>query len=42
LSNLDQFFFCCHAFTLHTSKAFGKSLGDLSSYELTLAEIPFF
>jgi hypothetical protein len=30
---LDQFFFCCHALTLHGPSAFGKSLGDLGSYK---------
>jgi hypothetical protein len=40
LSQLDQFFFCCHALTLQVFARFGKSLGDLSSYELsTIAEI---
>ena len=33
LSKLDQFFFCCHALTLHGSGVFGKPLGDLGSYE---------
>src|SRR2546426_7079844 len=31
LSKLGQFFFC-HALTLHGGDSFGKSLGDLSSY----------
>src|SRR5438046_1502300 len=30
---MDQFFFCCHALTLHAFVGFGKSLGDLSSYD---------
>ena len=32
VSQVDQFFFCCHALTLHVFVVFGKSLGDLSSY----------
>jgi hypothetical protein len=28
---VDQFFFCCHALTLHAFAGFGKSLGHLSS-----------
>jgi hypothetical protein len=32
LSQLKQFFFCRHAFTLHSVELFGKSLGHLSSY----------
>ena len=32
VSQVDQFFFCCHALTLHAFVGFGKSLEDLSSY----------
>ncbi len=32
VSQVDQFFFCCHVLTLHAFVGFGKSLGDLSSY----------
>ena len=33
LSELLQFFVCCHALTLHAFASFGKSLGNLSSYK---------
>jgi hypothetical protein len=32
VSQVIQFFFCCHALTLPVCVGFGKSLGDLSSY----------
>ena len=35
VSQVDQFFFCCHVLTLHAFADFGKSLGQaghLSSY----------
>ena len=32
VSQVNQFFVCSHALTLHTIRGFGKSLGDLSSY----------
>ena len=35
VSQVDQFFFFCHALTLHAFVGFGKSLGDLSSYQLS-------
>ena len=37
VSQVDQFFFCCHALTLHVCVGFGKSLGDLSSYKFPLS-----
>ncbi len=32
-SQVNQFFFGCHALTLHASAGFSKSLGDLGSYK---------
>jgi hypothetical protein len=33
-SKENQFFFRCHAFTLPFATRFGKSLGDLTSYQI--------
>lgn len=35
-SKVGQSFFCCHAFTLLDRNGFGKYLGDLSSYHISL------
>jgi hypothetical protein len=32
-SQVNQFFFGCHALTLHASAGVSKSLGDLGSYK---------
>ena len=32
VSQVDQFFCCCHALTLYAFVGFGKPLGDLGSY----------
>jgi hypothetical protein len=41
VSQVNQFFVCCHALTLHVCAGCGKSLGDLSSY-FQLISLVFF